>query len=101
MRQPEKDKKCVGREAMWTLADVYKTNKINSLMCQHPLQSLSTFLALVAERLKKADARMGCAARNSFRSARARLRIRRTPALRKIAKGLRLGAKAPASSPTR
>lgn len=57
---------------MWTLADVYKTNKINSLMCQHPLQSLSTFLALVGERLKKAGARMGRAARNYFRSARAR-----------------------------
>jgi hypothetical protein len=88
-------------EGIWTLVDVSKTNKINSLMRQHPLQSLSTFLALVGERLKKAGARMGRAARNYFRSARARLRIRRTPVLRKIAKGLRLGAKAPASSPTR
>jgi hypothetical protein len=51
---------------MWTLADVYKTNKINSLMRQHPLQSLSTFLALVGERLKKAGARMGRAAAITF-----------------------------------
>jgi hypothetical protein len=61
---------------MWTLADVYKTNKINSLMRQHRLQSLSTFVALIGERLKKAGARMVCGS------------ARRLPRRRRRGKGL-------------
>ena len=67
---------------MWiwrTSAKVCKTNKINCLMRPPPLQSLSTFLRSLVEEIGRP--KMTLTARNSFvetRTARARLRIRRT-----------------------